>query len=74
MLSDASAADDIFESIVAKEEIAQNEQFLVLPKCFPLLVIGYPFNYKDFLFFIHLFIDCLDVSLLGKTVVWITGA
>ena len=39
----------LFENIVTKEEIAQNEQFL--PQCFPLLVIGYPFNYRDFLFF-----------------------
>ena len=41
----------LFENIVTKEEIAQNVQFLLLPQCFPLLVIGYPFNYKDFLFF-----------------------
>ena len=36
---------------MTKEEIAQNEQFLILPQCFPPLVIGYPFNYRDFLFF-----------------------
>ena len=36
---------------MTKEEIAQNEQFLLLPQCFPLLVIGYPLNYRDFLFF-----------------------
>ena len=41
----------LVENIVTKEEIAQNEQFLLLPQCFPLLVIGYPFNYRDFLFF-----------------------
>ena len=41
----------LFENIVTEEEIAQNEQFLLLPNCFPLLVIGYPFNYRDFLFF-----------------------
>ena len=29
----------LFENIVTKEEIAQ---------CFPLLVIGYPFNHRDF--------------------------
>ena len=40
-----------FENIVTKEEIAQNEQFLLLPQCFPLLVIGYPFNYYRFSFF-----------------------
>ena len=40
-----------FENIVTKEEIAQNEQFLLLPQCFLLLVIGYPFNYRDFLLF-----------------------
>ena len=32
----------LFENIVTKEEIAQ---------CFPLSVIGYPFNYRDFLCF-----------------------
>ena len=26
----------LFENIVAKEEIAQNVQFLLLPQCFPL--------------------------------------
>ena len=51
MLSNASAADSFFENIVTKEEIAQNEQFLLLPQSFPLLVIGYQFNYRDFLFF-----------------------
>ena len=40
----------LFEKIVTKEEIAQNKQFLLLPQCFPLLVIGYPFNYREFLF------------------------
>ena len=39
---------DSFLKTVTKEEIAQNEQFLLLPQCFPLLVIGYPFNYRDF--------------------------
>ena len=38
----------LFENIVTKEKIAQNVQFLFLPQCFPLLVIGYPFNYRDF--------------------------
>ena len=28
----------LFGNIVRKEEIAQNEQFLLLPQCFPLLV------------------------------------
>ena len=41
----------LFENIVTKEEIAQNEQFFLLSQCFPLLIIGYPFNYKDFPFF-----------------------
>ena len=36
---------------MTKEVIAQNEQFLPLPQCFPLLVIGCPLNYRDFLFF-----------------------
>ena len=38
----------LLENIVTKEEIAQNVQFLLLPPCFPLLVIGYPVNYRDF--------------------------
>ena len=42
----------LFENIVKKEGIAQNGQFLLLPQCFPLSVIGYPFNYGDVL--------CLD--------------
>ena len=41
----------LFENIVTKEEIAQIKQFLLLPLCFPLLVIGYPSNYRDFLLF-----------------------
>ena len=41
----------LFENIVTKGEIAQSEQFHLLPQYFPLLVIGYPFNYKDFLVF-----------------------
>ena len=50
MLSDASAADSFLKTLlVTKEEIAQNVQFLLLPQCFPLFVIGYPFNYRDFL-------------------------
>ena len=36
---------------MTKEEIAQNVQFLLLPQCFPLFIIGYPFNYGDFLCF-----------------------
>ena len=39
------------DNIVTKEEIAQNKQFHLLPQCFPLLVIGYPFSYRDFLLF-----------------------
>ena len=30
----------LFKNIVTKEEIAQNVQFLLLPQCFPLLVIS----------------------------------
>ena len=41
----------LFENMVTNEEIAQNVQFLLLPPCFPLFVIGYPFNYGDFLCF-----------------------
>ena len=38
----------LFENIVTKEEIVQNEQFLLLTQCFPFLVIGYPSSYRDF--------------------------
>ena len=41
----------LFENIVTKDETAQNVQFLLLPQCFPLFEIGYPFNYGDFLCF-----------------------
>ena len=41
----------LFENIVTKEDIVQNKQFLLLQQCFPLLIICYPFNYRDFLFF-----------------------
>ena len=41
----------LFENILTKEEIAQNVQFLLLPQCFPLVVIGYQFNYGVFLCF-----------------------
>ena len=51
MLSDASAADVFLKTYVTKEEIAQNMQFLLLPQCFPLLVIGNPFNYGEILCF-----------------------
>ena len=39
---------------MTKEEIAQNKQFLLLPQCFPLLVIGYPFKYREFLLFVNI--------------------
>ena len=51
MLSYAFEADSFFENIVTKEEIAQNDQFLLLPQRFPLLFIGYPCNYSNFPFF-----------------------
>ena len=41
----------LFKNKVTKEEIAENEQFFLLPQCFLLLVIGHPFNYRNFLFF-----------------------
>ena len=41
----------IFENIVTKEEIDQNKQFLLLPQCFPLLVIENLYNWIDNLFF-----------------------
>ena len=58
----------LFENIVTKEEIAQKVQFLLFPQCFPLFVIGYPFNYGDFLCFdkICLKSSAADLSYEGK--------
>ena len=56
----------IFENIETKEEIAQNKLFLLLPQCFPLLVIGYPCNYRDFLLFDKKVVCC-------RIVVWGKG-
>ena len=54
---------------MTKEEIAHKEEFLHLPQCFPLLVIGNPFNYRDFLFFdeICLKSSAAELSYEGKT-------
>ena len=62
----------LFENIVTKEEIAQNVQFLLLPQCFPLLVIGYPFNYRDFLFFWqNMFkVVCCRIDVCGKGLIY----
>ena len=35
-----------FENILAKEEIAHDEQFLLLPQCLPFLVIDYQFKFR----------------------------
>ena len=59
MLSEASAAESFFKNIVTNEEIAQNKQFLLLPQCFPLLVIGYPFNYIEILYFLTKYVQSL---------------
>ena len=51
MLSGASAEDD-FEKIVTKGEIAQNEQFLLLPQYIYIFFFfcRYTLIYRDFLF------------------------
>ena len=69
MLSDSLCSRRLFEKIVAKEEIAYDEQFLLLPQCFPLLVIGYPFNYRDFPFFdeVSLKLSAADFLFVGKS-------
>ena len=58
----------LFENIVTKVEIAQNVQFLLLPQCFPLLVIGIPFKYVDFLFFWQIMfkVVCCRIVVWGK--------
>ena len=57
-----------FLKTVTKEEIAQNEQFLLLPQRFPLLVLGYPFNYRDFLLFDNICskLSAAELSYEGK--------
>ena len=39
MLSEASATDSFLKNMATKEEIAQNEQFLLLSPCFQLCSI-----------------------------------
>ena len=58
----------LFENIVTKEEIAQNKQFLLLPQCFPLLVIGCLFNIRDFYIFWQNIIKvvCCRIVVWGK--------
>ena len=51
MLSDPFCSRQLFGNMVTKEEIAQNEQFILLSQCFQLLIIGYPFNLRGFLLF-----------------------
>ena len=46
-----------FENIAAKEEIAHDEQFLLLQQCFQLLVIGYPFNYLEIFHFLTKYVQ-----------------
>ena len=53
---------------MTKEEIAHNLQFLLLPQCFPILVIGYLFNYRNFLFF-----DKICSVICCRIVVWGKG-
>ena len=55
------------------EEIAKHEQFLVLPHCFPLLVIGYLFNCRDFLFSdtICSKSSATELSYEGKGLYWV---
>ena len=50
-LTTTSSTPLLFENIVTKEEITQYKQFLLLPQCFPILVIGLLSKYRDFLFF-----------------------
>ena len=58
----------LFENIVTQEIIAQNERFLILPRCFPLLVICYPFNYLRFsIFWQNTFkVVCWRIVVWGK--------
>ena len=44
-----SIAKQLFENIVTKEEIAQNEQFLFLPQCF--FTFTHRLNFSDLSFF-----------------------
>ena len=46
---------ETFENIVAKEEPAPNEQFLLLPQCFQIYLIFFSFTYKKFQYL------CLDI-------------
>ena len=52
ILSDATAADVLFENIVTQ--------------CFPLLVKGYPLNYRELLFFDKLLSSAAELLYEGK--------
>ena len=65
----------LFENIVTKEEIAQNVQFLLLPQCFPLFVIVYPFKLWRFsMFWQNMFkVIWCRIVVWGKGLRGITG-
>ena len=64
MLSDASAADGIFENIATKEEITQNEQFLLLSPCFQLYSIIVLSFSENFHICVYMFSKSSAVELL----------
>ena len=58
MLSDASAADGFLKNMATKEEIAQNEQFLLLTPCFQLYSIIVLLFKGSFQFCSSMFLKC----------------
>ena len=58
-LSDPTAAEGFLKTYWQKKKL------VLLSQCFPLLVIGYPFNYRDFLLF--------DKTCSKTSVIWGKG-
>ena len=55
-----------FENIVTKDEIAQNEPFLLWPQCFQLMPVSKPSYIKIFVFLIR----CVQICLLQICCMW----
>ena len=56
-----------FENIVAEEEFAHKERYLLLPQCFQLLFNNDTFIYGYFLYF---YLDKFKSRLLGSCCMW----
>ena len=67
-LSDAAAANPSLENVVTKEEIAQNEQFLLLPQCFQLYSANTLYFFEKFHTSVDMFskLSAADLLYVGE--------